>query len=52
MAPLPLNDENSRETPECPWRLLGKLATCLWFVCWFGVAHAGRAISYEILFGA
>jgi hypothetical protein len=30
----------------------GKLAACLSLVCWFGVAYAGRAISFEILFGA
>ena len=29
----------------------GKLAACLSLVCWFGVAYAGRAISFEILFG-
>jgi hypothetical protein len=28
----------------------GKLAACLSLVCWFGVAYAGRAISFEILF--
>ncbi len=31
---------------------LGRLAACLSLVCWFGVAYAGRAISFEILFGA
>ena len=30
----------------------GWLAACLSLVCWFGVAYAGRAISFEILFGA
>ena len=30
----------------------GRLAACLSLVCWFGVAYAGRAISFEILFGA
>ena len=31
-------------------RTFGKLAACLSLVCWFGVAYAGRAISFEILF--
>jgi hypothetical protein len=31
---------------------VGRLAACLALICWFGVAYAGRAISFEILFGA
>lgn len=29
----------------------GKLVACLSLICWFGIAYAGRAISFEVLFG-
>jgi hypothetical protein len=32
--------------------LPGRLAACLSLLCWFGVAYAGRAIAFEILFGS
>jgi hypothetical protein len=29
----------------------GKVAACVSIVCWMGVAYAGRAIAFEVLFG-
>ena len=31
--------------------LVGKIAACVSLLCWFGVAYAGRAIAFEVLFG-
>jgi hypothetical protein len=30
----------------------GRLAACFSLICWFGVAYAGRAIAFEILFSS
>lgn len=29
----------------------GKMAACVSLICWMGVAYAGRAIAFEVLFG-
>jgi hypothetical protein len=31
--------------------LAGKIAACISLVCWMGIAYAGRAIAFEVLFG-